>query len=42
MNNNLLPASTLVKLLRYRAQNQPDKQAYTFLVDGETDEISLT
>jgi acyl-CoA synthetase (AMP-forming)/AMP-acid ligase II len=41
MNNNL-HASTLVKLLCHRAQNQPNKRAYTFLVDGEIDEISLT
>jgi amino acid adenylation domain-containing protein/non-ribosomal peptide synthase protein (TIGR01720 family) len=34
--------STLVELLRWRAQNQPDKQAYVFLVDGETQEISIT
>jgi len=45
MNINLtknLHASTLVELLCNRAKNQPDKRAYTFLVDGETDEISLT
>ncbi|TGO03690.1 hypothetical protein PN36_02185 [Candidatus Thiomargarita nelsonii] len=33
---------TLVELLRHRAQNQPDKHAYTFLKDGETEELSLT
>ncbi|MCI0394193.1 MAG: AMP-binding protein, partial [Chloroflexi bacterium] len=33
---------TLVELLRWRAQRQPDNLAYTFLVDGETEEISLT
>jgi myxalamid-type polyketide synthase MxaB len=36
------PPSTLVELLRYRAQVEPDKRAYTFLVDGETEEISIT
>ena len=34
--------STLVELLRYRAQAEPDKTAYTFIVDGETEEISVT
>jgi acyl transferase domain-containing protein/acyl-CoA synthetase (AMP-forming)/AMP-acid ligase II/acyl carrier protein/2-polyprenyl-3-methyl-5-hydroxy-6-metoxy-1,4-benzoquinol methylase len=34
--------TTLVKILRLRAQNQPNKRAYTFLVDGKTDEISIT
>jgi acyl-CoA synthetase (AMP-forming)/AMP-acid ligase II len=34
--------STLVELLRFRAQNQPEQKAYTFLVDGETQELSLT
>ena len=33
---------TLIELLRGRAESQPDKTAYTFLIDGETDEISLT
>ncbi|MBW4613208.1 MAG: fatty acyl-AMP ligase [Desmonostoc vinosum HA7617-LM4] len=34
--------SNLVELLRYRTQIQPDQRAYTFLRDGETEEISLT
>ncbi len=34
--------STLVELLSYRAQNQPDQTAYTFLQDGETESGSLT
>lgn len=34
--------STLVELLRWRAENQPNQRAYTFLVDGETEEIHLT
>ncbi|MEQ9237389.1 fatty acyl-AMP ligase [Coleofasciculus sp. E2-BRE-01] len=34
--------STLVDLLGYRAQNQSDKTAYTFLQDGETQADSLT
>ncbi|HEY9693240.1 MAG TPA: amino acid adenylation domain-containing protein [Oculatellaceae cyanobacterium] len=34
--------ATLIDLLRYRALQQPDKIAYTFLPDGETTEVSLT
>lgn len=34
--------SSLIELLRYRAQNQPDKTAYTFLQDGDTEADSLT
>ena len=34
--------STLVALLRWRAQHQPERRAYTFLVDGETHEQHLT
>ncbi len=33
---------TLDALLRWRAQLQPEQIAYTFLVDGETEEINLT
>lgn len=33
---------TLVALLRYRAQQQPDQVAYTFLVDGEQEKIRWT
>jgi 8-amino-7-oxononanoate synthase/acyl carrier protein len=32
----------LVDLLRQRAECQPDDRAYTFLVDGETEEVHLT
>jgi acyl-CoA synthetase (AMP-forming)/AMP-acid ligase II len=39
---NLLNCTTLVDILRYRALYQPDKLAYTFLGDGETEEVSLT
>lgn len=42
ITNNNVEFSTLVDLLRYRAQNQPTQTAYTFLVDGETESISLT
>nr|VFK79808.1 MAG: hydroxymethylglutaryl-CoA synthase [Candidatus Kentron sp. SD] len=42
MNRNSIPSSTLVELLRHRAQAQPDKTTYTFLKDGETEEASLT
>nr|DAB41914.1 TPA_exp: ArzL - PKS (FAAL, ACP) [Fischerella sp. PCC 9339] len=34
--------STLVDLLRYRAQSQPNRRIYTFLQDGETESDSLT
>jgi acyl-CoA synthetase (AMP-forming)/AMP-acid ligase II len=34
--------STLVELLRYRASNQPERIAYIFLRDGETEEARLT
>jgi amino acid adenylation domain-containing protein len=32
----------LVDLLRWRAAHQPDRRAYTFLVDGEADAVHLT
>lgn len=35
-------SSTLVELLQYRAIHQPEQIAYRFLLDGETEEISLT
>ncbi|OKH43160.1 beta-ketoacyl synthase [Calothrix sp. HK-06] len=41
-NNNSLQFNTLVDLLRYRAQNQPELKAYAFLSDGETESASLT
>lgn len=34
--------STLVEVLRWRALHQPDRLAYTFLLDGETEEVHLT
>ena len=34
--------STLVDLLRDRAQQQPERTVYTFLADGETESGSLT
>src|ERR1051326_1014112 len=33
---------TLVELLRSRTESQPDKNAYTYLIEGETAELSLT
>jgi len=35
-------ASTLVDLLIWRACNQPARLAYTFLLDGEKDEVHIT
>jgi acyl-CoA synthetase (AMP-forming)/AMP-acid ligase II/acyl carrier protein len=34
--------SSLVELLQLRAQEQPDLAVYTFLVDGEKEEVSIT
>lgn len=34
--------TTLVDILRGRELNQPDRKAFTFLLDGETEEVSLT
>ena len=34
--------TTLVDLLRARAERQPNDRAFTYLVDGETEEIHLT
>ena len=34
--------TTFVEVLRRRAVDQPDRRAYTFLVDGETEEVHLT
>ncbi|MEH2381693.1 MAG: fatty acyl-AMP ligase [Nostoc sp.] len=39
---NLFTCTTLVDILRYRALYQPNKLAYTFLVDGDTESVSLT
>jgi acyl-CoA synthetase (AMP-forming)/AMP-acid ligase II/acyl carrier protein len=36
------PAETLVELLRWQTERQPQQRAYTFLVDGETEAIDLT
>src|SRR5438128_1492489 len=37
-----LQPSTLVELLRSRAQRQPERTAYTFIAAGGSDEVSLT
>ncbi len=37
-----LNLDTLVDLVSYRAESQPEQTAYTFLVDGEKEAISLT
>ena len=39
---NKIKAATLVDVLRNRAMEQPHQTVYNFLVDGETEEISLT
>src|SRR5262245_49188014 len=35
-------AQSLVELLQWRARHQPDRRAFTFLVDGETTAEHLT
>ncbi|MDF5729777.1 MAG: AMP-binding protein, partial [Rhizonema sp. PD38] len=40
--NAIYSLSTLVELLHYRGQYQPDKIAYIFLQDGETESSKLT
>lgn len=47
MHRNEFPGSffgppTLVDLLRHRAEYQPQSRAYTYLVDGETQEVHLS
>ncbi|HEX3641760.1 MAG TPA: beta-ketoacyl synthase N-terminal-like domain-containing protein, partial [Ktedonobacteraceae bacterium] len=34
--------STLIDLLRWRANQQPEQRIYTFLTDGDTEKVSLT
>ncbi|MBD2676941.1 MULTISPECIES: fatty acyl-AMP ligase [Nostoc] len=41
LQNSLERFFTLVEILSYRAQNQPQQKAYTFLRDGEIEETSL-
>lgn len=38
----LRPPASLIELLRRRAQEQPDRDAYLFLTDGETETARLT
>lgn len=42
MRHKVSPLATLVDLLQFRAQNQSDLTAYTFLLDGETEVLDLT
>ncbi|HEV7396496.1 MAG TPA: amino acid adenylation domain-containing protein, partial [Pyrinomonadaceae bacterium] len=42
MHKSNFEPSTFVEALRLRAINQPDRLAYTFLLDGETEEVKLT
>ena len=37
-----IESKTLVEVLRSRAQYQPNQRAYTFLLDGESEEVCLT
>ncbi len=37
-----IECSTLIEILSWRAFHQQDRNAYTFLVDGETQEVHLT
>ncbi len=37
-----LNVATLVDILHSKALHQPDQKAFTFLLDGETEEVSLT
>ena len=37
-----LGSKNLIEILKYRSKYQPDKQAYIFLQDGETESASLT
>ncbi len=34
--------STLVDILRWRVLNQPERHAYTFLIDGENERVQMT
>ncbi|MEH1847860.1 MAG: aminotransferase class I/II-fold pyridoxal phosphate-dependent enzyme [Nostoc sp.] len=37
-----ITSTSLIEILNYRAQHQPDKQAYIFLENGETESASLS
>src|SRR5215208_4579903 len=39
---SIVECSTLIDLLRWRAATQPERVAYTFLLDGESQEVRLT
>ncbi|MFN6534907.1 MAG: amino acid adenylation domain-containing protein [Nostoc sp. EkiNYC01] len=40
--NSLDNFCTVVELLRFRSSTQPDRDAFTFLLDGETEKATLT
>lgn len=42
MTNHIRPPETLLDLLTQRAELTPEKRAYIFLTDGETEETTLT
>ncbi len=37
-----VPCTTLVELLRARAERQPEQRGFTFLIDGESEEVHLS
>ena len=39
---NTIAATTLIDILQYRAESKPQQTIYTFLLDGETEQVSLT
>ncbi len=42
LNINFPPISSLVELLSFRAKTAPERELYTFLLDGENEEVHLT
>ena len=42
LSGSFLGPSNLVDLLRHRAARQTHMRAFTYLVDGETEEINIT
>ncbi len=42
MTDNNFKPTTILELLQYRAENQPDERAYTFLVDGRKEQPPIS